>query len=61
MQVKLYLYLFTTFVSAVGLSSINTNGWIKKNKQFEVTILFISLSLIMGYLLTNFIIDFLSS
>lgn len=61
MNVKVYLYIITTLLSAYTLTGINFNKFWNKNKNIEARIFIILLSLIMSYLLTNFITDFLSS
>ena len=58
MNYKAYLYVITVLLSAYALSGVNFDNFIKKNKALEARILVIITSLIMGYLLTNFIIDF---
>lgn len=60
MNIKIILYVIFTFTSAFAISGINFNGIIKKNKVVEARILVISLSFALSYLLTNFVIDFLS-
>ena len=61
MNAKVYIYILTTLISAYTLTGINFNKfWISK-KNVEAKIFIILLSLIMSYLLTNFITDFLSS
>ena len=60
MLVKLLLYIFFTFVSAFGLSGINFNDIIKANKTIEAKVLVMVLSFSFGYLLTNFVLDFLN-
>ncbi len=57
---KIILYIFFTFVSAYGLTSINFNGIIKKDKNLEVRVLVMVLSFALGYLLTNFVVDFIN-
>lgn len=59
MLIKLMLYVIFTFVSAFGLSSLNFEGIVKKNKNLEIRVLVMVLSFSFGYLLTNFVIDFL--
>lgn len=61
MNVKVYIYIFTILLSTYSLSGINFNLFWKKNKTIEARIFVIILSFIMGYLLTNFITDFLSA
>ena len=60
MNYKIVLYIIFFFFSAYSLTSLNFNNIIKKNKVIEIRILIIILSIIMGYLLTNFVIDFLN-
>mgnify|MGYP004568447981 FL=1 len=60
MLIKLMLYIIFTFVSAFGLSSLNFEGIVKKNKNLEIRVLVMVLSFSFGYLLTNFVIDFLN-
>lgn len=60
MLVKLLLYIFFTFVSAFGLSGVNFNGVIKSGKVIESKVLVMVLSFSFGYLLTNFVLDFLN-
>lgn len=61
MNVKVYLYIITTLLSAYTLTGINFNKFWNSKKSIEAKIFTILLSLIMSYLLTNFIVDFLSS
>lgn len=60
MLVKLLLYIFFTFVSAFGLSGLNFSGIIKSGKIIEAKVLVMVLSFSFGYLLTNFVLDFLN-
>lgn len=60
-MVKALLYVLFTLISAYILSSINYNNFFKKNKIIEAKIFIILLSLIMSYLITNFVVDFISS
>lgn len=60
MLIKLMLYVIFTFISAFGLSSLNFEGFVKKNKNLEIRVLVMVLSFSFGYLLTNFVIDFLN-
>ena len=59
MNYKVYLYVIFTMLSAFALSGINFDKIIKKNKALEARIIVMLLSFIMGYLVTNFIADFL--
>lgn len=60
MQIKLFLYIFFTFLSLFAFSGINYDGIIKKGKVIEARILVMVLSFSFGYLLTNFVIDFIN-
>ena len=60
MNIKLILYIVTSMLSAYALSGINFNGIIKTKKEIEAKVLVVILSLGLGYLLTNFITDFLT-
>ncbi len=61
MNAKVYIYILTTLLSAYTLTGINFNKLWKSKRTVEARIFVILLSLIMSYLLTNFITDFLSS
>ena len=61
MSVKVFIYIFTTLLSAYTLTGINFNKFWNTKKNLEARIFIILLSLIMSYLLTSFITDFLSS
>lgn len=61
MNAKVYIYMITTLLSAYTLTGINFNKFWNSKKSMEAKIFVILLSLIMSYLLTNFITDFLSS
>lgn len=59
-MLKNVLYIIFTFVAAYGISGINFNGIIKKNKEIESRVLVIVLSFALGYLLTNYVYDFIN-
>ena len=61
MNFKIYLYVITVLFSTYILSGVNFEKLMKKNKILEAKLLVISLSFIMGYFITNFIVDFTSS
>lgn len=61
MNIKVYIYIITTLLSVFTLTGINFNKIWKKEKELEARLFIIMLSFIMSYLLTNFIVDFLSS
>ncbi|MCM1053114.1 MAG: hypothetical protein NC483_03990 [Ruminococcus sp.] len=60
MSIKVYLYVFFTLMSIFMFNGINFNGIMKKNKVIESKLLVLSLSFALSYLLTNFVIDFIS-
>ena len=59
MNYKVFIYIITVLLSTYTLSSINFNNFFKKNKVIEARIFILLLSFIMGYILTNFITDFI--
>ncbi len=59
MDYKVYIYIVFVLISAFALSAVNFEKFIKKNKILQTRILVMILSFISGYLLTNFLIDFL--
>lgn len=60
MNYSAILYIVFTFVASYGISGINFNGFIKKGKDKEAKVLAISLSFALGYLLTKFVLEFVS-
>lgn len=60
LQIKTYIYVISVLLSAYALSGINYDAFIKKNKVIEARVLVILLSISLGYLLTNFITDFIN-
>ena len=61
MNFKIYLYVISVMLGAYILSGINFDKIMKKNKVIEARLLVIVLSFIIGYFITNFIVDFTSS
>ena len=61
MSIKIYLYIITTMISAYSLTGINFDKFWRCKKNIEARVFIIILSLIMSYLLTNFIVDFLTN
>ncbi len=61
MNIEIILFAVFTMISAIGVSAINFNGIIKKNKSIEATILVVIITLSLGYLLTKIVIDFFSN
>ena len=60
MNYKTYIYAITLLLSIYSISGINFNGFIRTNKVIEARILVILISIAISYLVTNFIVDFLS-
>ena len=60
MNYKAYIYVITLFLSIFALSGVDFDSFIKKNKAIEARILVILLSIATSYLVTNFIVDFIS-
>jgi len=59
MNYKIIIYAIMILLSTFIVSGLNINGIFKKNKKVEANLFIISLIMIMSYLLTNFIIDFI--
>lgn len=60
MNIKAYIYVISVLLCAYTLSGVNFDSFIKNNKVIEARLLVIVLSISWGYLLTNFITDFIS-
>ena len=60
MNYKILIYIIVLFLTIYALSSINYEKFIKKNKIIETKILVMLLSLSIAYLVTNFILLFIS-
>ena len=60
MSFKMILYVINVFLSTYILSGINFDKIMKRNKVIEARILVLVLSFMASYLLTNFIVDFIS-
>lgn len=60
MNYKTYLYVFFTLLSAFALGGINFDKIMKKNRPYEARIIVILISFVLGYIVTNFITDFIS-
>ena len=59
MGIKIYLYVFFTLMSVFIFNGVNFNGIMKKGHIIEAKLLVWSLSFALGYLLTNFVMDFI--
>ena len=60
MNYKLLVYVFNIMLCIFSLSGINFEKLIKRDRIWETRILVMVLSLVLAYLLTNFLFDFLS-
>lgn len=59
MNYKVYLYVIFTFLSIYTFSALDYSKILRLNKNIEAKILVFILSFAFGYLLTNFVYDFL--
>ena len=59
MNYKIIVYAIMILLSTFIVSGLNINSIFKKNKKIEANLFIISLIIIMSYLLTNFIYDFI--
>ena len=59
MNYKVYIYIVTIFLSIFALSGINFEKFIRKNKIIESRILVILMGISLGYIVANFIFDFI--
>ena len=59
MNYKLYVYVFIIFLSIYATTCLNFEKIIKKDKVIETRLLSFMISIIIGYLFSNFIFDFL--
>ena len=59
-MLKPALYIICSFIAAFAISGINFNGLFKKNKVLESRVFVIIISLSLGYILANFIFDFIN-
>ncbi|MDE5539803.1 MAG: DUF1146 family protein [Bacilli bacterium] len=60
MGIKVYLYVFFTLMSIFIFNGIDFNRFMKQNRVIEAKLLVLSLSFALSYLLTNFVMDFVS-
>lgn len=56
--VKVFIYIISICLSMYGLSCLNFENWLKKNKMSQFYVFFIVLSVALGYLFASFILDF---
>lgn len=60
MDIKVYLYVFFTLFSIYILNGVNFGPIMKKGKVIEARLLVLILSFCISYMLTNFVVDFVS-
>ena len=60
MNYKMFIYFICVLVSVFVVSGMNINQLFKKNKLWEERVFVIIISLIMGYLLAEFLITFIN-
>lgn len=56
--IKVFVYIISICLSMYGLSCLHFEQWIKKGKVREFYVLYIVLSVALGYLFASFILDF---
>lgn len=59
MNYKLYVYVICILLSIFALTGVNFEKITRKNKTTEIRILVLILGFIIGYLLSNFVFDFI--
>ena len=58
-MVKYAVYLLSTIIVIWSMDAININSIFKKNKVIQARVFYIILCLVLIYLLSNFLLDFL--
>lgn len=58
--IKLVTYIGSVFLSMYALSSIDFARYLKKNKAREFYVLFIFLTFALAYLVSSFILEFIT-
>lgn len=56
--IKVFVYIISICLSMYGLSCLDFDKRLKKNKVLEFYVLYIVLSVGLGYLFASFILDF---
>ena len=57
-MIKTIVYIISVMLSCFVMTGINYNNFFKKNHVWEARLFIVIISLIMGYLLAEFIINF---
>ena len=60
MKYKSLIYALTFFLSIFTLSGVNFDKFMKRNKPIEARVIVFILAFAASYLVTNFIVDFIS-
>ena len=60
MNYKTLLYAINLLLSMVALSGVNFDKFMKRNKPIEARVIVFILAFAASYLVTNFIVDFIS-
>ncbi|HCY43857.1 MAG TPA: hypothetical protein DHU33_00290 [Firmicutes bacterium] len=60
MKYKSLIYALTFFLSMFALSGVNFDKFMKRNKPIEARVIVFILAFAASYLVTNFIVDFIS-
>lgn len=61
MSVRTILYVIILPLVIWALDSININGIFKKNRYYQVRLLYLIISMSITYLIVNFLMDFFES
>ncbi len=59
MNYDIYIYLISTLFASFALSGINYEKLMKSNRFYESRILVVLLSIVIGYIVTQFILVFI--
>ena len=60
MKYKSLIYALTFFLCIFALSGVNFDKFMKRNKPIEARVIVFILAFAASYLVTNFIVDFIS-
>lgn len=55
--VRISLYFLSFAIAMIGLSSIDFNRLLKKNRVWQAQVLYIVLAMAIGYLITQFLFN----
>lgn len=58
-MVKYALYLLSTIIVIWSMDAVNINSIFKKNKIIQARVFYVVLAMVLIYLLSNFLYDFL--